>query len=135
MKKIVYIFSFTAFTLIIFYNGCKDSLTSSNIDNIVIPDSNVSYSQYIQPVFNAKCISCHGAGSVEGGVDLTSCGTTTADPRIVFPGEPDNSVLVWTVEGNPSEPLMPPPNSSYPPLTQNQINGIKTWIKEGALCN
>ena len=133
MKKLIIIFSVLMFAAVVFYSGCKDTVTNSDIDKVVIPDSNISYSKYIQPLFNVKCISCHGNGSTEGGVDLTSCGQATADPSIVFPGEPENSKLVWAIEGNPVTTPMPP--IGYPPLNQNQINGIKTWIKEGAQCN
>ena len=133
MKKLFLIFSITAFAVLILYSGCKDTITNSDLNKVVIPDSNVSYAKYIQPIFNVKCITCHGNGKTDGGVNLTSCSGATADPSIVFPGEPENSILVWAIEGNPATQPMPP--VGYPTLTQNQINGIKTWIKEGAQCN
>lgn len=133
MKKLVFAFSMAAFIVVIFYSGCKDTITNTDINKVVIPDSNVSYSKYIQPLFNVKCISCHGNGTIKGGVNLTSCSEATADPSIVFPGEPQNSILVWAIEGNPATSPMPP--IGYPTLNQNQIQGVKTWIKEGAQCN
>lgn len=123
------------FILTIFQTGCKDTVSGVNIDQIVVPDSNVSYSQYIQPIFNIHCISCHGNGELDAGLDLTTWAGTTADPRIVFPGQPENSVLVWTIEGNPAVSPMPPQNSGFAPLNENQFNGIKVWIKEGAKSN
>jgi mono/diheme cytochrome c family protein len=116
--------------LLFFFVGCDD--TTTNIDDKVIPDSNVSYSLHIQPVFNAKCINCHGAGRTDAGLDLTTYSGTIANPDIVFPKVPDNSKLVWSIEGNPAVSPMPPIDSPYPALTQNQINGVKTWIAEGA---
>ncbi len=133
MKNSIFIFLFAAFTAFILYNGCKDTITNSDINKVVIPDSNVSYSKYIQPLFNVKCTSCHGNGTTDGGVTLTSCSQATADPSIVFPGEPENSILVWAIEGNPATSPMPP--IGYPTLNQNQIQGVKVWIKEGAQCN
>ena len=123
-----------AFLIIALYSGCKDQITGADVDKRVIPDSNVSYSQNLQPVFNLKCASagCHEDASRAGGISLTSCTNTTADPSIVFPGEPDNSRLVWAVEGIGNYPMPPP---GYPSLTQSQIKGIRTWIKEGAQCN
>jgi mono/diheme cytochrome c family protein len=121
--------------LLFIYTGCDD--TTTNIDDKVIPDSNVSYSQHIQPVFDAKCVSCHGAGTTEAGLDLTTWSGTTADPSVVSRGEPDNSKLIWTTE-YPSRAgfqQMPPVDSPYPPLTPNQLNGVNTWIKEGAQNN
>lgn|SRR3990172_1898030 len=119
--------------LLLFYAGCDD--TTTNIDDEIIPDSNVSYSLHIQPVFNAKCVNCHGAGTTEAGLDLTTWAGTTADPRIVVDSLPDNSVLVWTIEQRAGFPPMPPIDSRYPPLTLNQLNGLKTWIAEGAINN
>lgn len=128
IKKVLYIALAT-----ILYSGCDD--TTTNIDDEIIPDSNVSYSKHIQPIFNAKCVNCHGAGRTDAGLDLTTWSGTTANPIIVFPGEPDNSKLVWSIEGNPAVEPMPPINSPYPALTQNQVRGVRTWIGEGALNN
>jgi len=127
MKKII------PFILILFYFGCDDSTTE--IERNEIPDSNVSFSKHIQPIFNIKCVNCHGVGITEAGLDLTTWSGTVADPSIVFPGQPENSRLVWSIEGNPAVAPMPPPGSSYIPLTQKQVQGVKTWIKEGALNN
>ncbi len=116
-------------------SGCKDSVTGDQINNTIIPSSNVSYSKYIQPVLNLKCISCHGNGEVDGGVNLTTWANTTADPSIVFPGKPDNSILVWCLQGRAGVSPMPPLDSPYQPLNTNQVNGVITWIKEGAKNN
>jgi hypothetical protein len=134
MKLIVPGFLLVLFFITMSYSGCKDQLTGSDVDNRVIPDSNVSYSQHIQPVFNIKCTNagCHEDAARAGGISLTTCASTTADPSVVFPGEPDNSRLVWAIEGIGNFPMPP---VGYPPLTSNQIKGIRTWIKEGANCN
>ncbi|HSP88014.1 MAG TPA: c-type cytochrome domain-containing protein, partial [Ignavibacteriaceae bacterium] len=88
MKKIF------PFLLLILYLGCEDS--TSNIDDDEIPLTNVSYSKHIQPIFNIKCVNCHGVGITEAGLDLTTWSGTVADPSVVVPDEPDNSKLVWT---------------------------------------
>ncbi len=135
MKKILSLLLTVIFFIVIFWtSGCKDQVTASDVDNRVIPDSNVSYSRDIQPVFNLKCTNagCHEDAARAGGLSLTTCSNTKADPTIVFPGEPDNSRLIWAIEGIGNYPMPPP---GYPPLTQNQIKGIRTWIKEGAECN
>lgn len=135
MKQIFSFLILIIFFIIISYtSGCKDQITGNEIDNRIIPDSNVSYSQDIQPVFNLKCANagCHEDATRAGGISLTTCANTKADPSIVFPGEPDNSRLIWAIEGIGNYPMPP---VGYPPLTTNQINGIRTWIKEGADCN
>jgi hypothetical protein len=129
MKKII------PFFLLLLYLGCEDS--TSNIDDDEIPQTNVSYSKHIQPIFNIKCVNCHGVGVTEAGLDLTTWSGTIADPSIVVPTEPDNSKLVWTIDQPPKPgfPVMPPIGSPYFPVTQNQLRGIKTWIAEGAVNN
>jgi hypothetical protein len=123
-----------SFIFIITYTGCKDQVTASDVDKVVIPDSNVSYSKYIQPVFNIKCASrgCHEDAARAGGISLTTCANTKADASVVVPGEPETSRLVWAIEGIGNYPMPPP---GYPPLNQNQIQGVRTWIAEGAECN
>ena len=124
------------FTSILFLSACKDTGGISDIDKKVIPSSNVSYSEYIQPVFNAHCtnVGCHDDATRAAGLSLTSWGNATEDYLVVAPGNPDNSRLVWAIEANGAI-LMPPYDASVLPLNSNQIQGIKTWIKEGAKNN
>lgn len=114
-------------------SGCDDTITSDELDKRVIPDSNIDYYTHIQPIFSVKCASsfCHDDGTRAGGLSLTSYGNATADLSIVFPGDPSVSKLVWAIEGTGGTQPMPPPGAA-PPLTENQIKGIKTWIAEGA---
>jgi len=118
----------------IIYFGCDDTITVQDVDNREIPDSNVSFSKDIAPIFELKCVSCHGNGGLEGGVDLTTW-AGVVDPRIVIPGEADTSPLVWTIEQRAGFPAMPPIGSPFLPLTLKQIQGVKTWIDEGAKNN
>jgi len=115
--------------VVIIAQSCDDSLTSSDIDNLVMPDSNVSYKAHIAPVFEVKCVPCHNSQSSEAGLDLSSWVNATRDPRIIFPGDDSTSVLVWTIE-RISTPM--PPNEW---LKRNHINGIRIWIREGAQNN
>ena len=76
---------------------------------LVMPDSNVSYSKHIAPVFEVKCVPCHNSSRQEAGLDLSSwVNATTADPSIIARGSDSTSILVWTIEGFPPYPLMPP---------------------------
>lgn len=128
--KIYIFFTIIILSFIVFYLGCDD--TSVGIDDKIIPETNVSFSQHIFPIFNAKCVNCHGVGSVEGGVNLTNWAGATA-PDIVVRSDPDNSPLVWSIQRIPGIPAMPP--EGYVGLTEDQIEGIITWIKEGAKNN
>jgi hypothetical protein len=133
MKKYTSILLAASFMALLFFFGCDDS----NPTNIVIPSKNVSYSKYIQPLFNISCAisGCHDNSTAAGGLALISWSTTVSNPQIVFPYNADNSMLVWAVQGRAGTNPMPPINSTIPPLTQNQVSGIITWINEGAKNN
>jgi len=117
--------------VVIIAQSCDDSLTSSDIDNLVMPDSNVSYKAHIAPVFEVKCVPCHNSQSSEAGLDLSSWVNATRDPTIIFPGSDSTSILVYSIEKFPPYDPMPPNEW----LKRNHINGIRTWIREGAQNN
>lgn len=121
---------FISFVAIVLLASCKD--TGTELEEI--PTSNVSYGQHIQPVFDKLCNSsgCHNDQTKAGGLSLTSWANTTADYLVVAPGLPASSKLVWVITGQ-SVKTMPP--LGWPALNTNQINGIKTWVKEGAKNN
>ena len=131
--KLLIIISLTLTSLYL-YSGCDDTISGSDIDNRIIPDSNVSYSKDIAPIFLVKCNSCHNSSNSEGGVDLSNY-SGVINPAILVPYASDTSLLVWTVERRPGFAAMPPLESSIGPFTARQINGLKTWIDEGAKNN
>jgi hypothetical protein len=110
--------------------SCKDELPTQG--SIVFPSSGVSFGQHVQPLFVQKCTSsCHGTSDA---LDLTPpmyANLMSYQPQLVILGEGDNSLLVQLFDGR-AVPAMPPTGDR---LTDNQINGIKTWINEGALNN
>lgn len=129
--NILLIFSF--FNLLI-SSACDDTSNITEIDSIVIPAQNVSYSQYIQPVLTAKCANayCHDDQTRIGNLSLTSYSNTTASYLVVAPGYPQNSSIALSVQGLSTNPM--PPIGRWA-LTKNQIDGIITWVKEGAKNN
>ena len=120
-------------------SGCKDTNTlvpGESPSTVVFPTRNVSFGVHVQTLFNQACAlpTCHDDNSHAGGLSLTSYyNTVFAVPGIVVSKDPQNSILVMKIEGRgPSGDRMPPgPN----PLNQNQIDGIRTWIAEGAQNN
>lgn len=134
MKKIDITILSTLSLLLLITIACDDTITGEEIDNIEIPGRNVSYQEYIEPVLQIKCANraCHDAISGAGGIVLVTHTHVTRDASIVFPYNPENSRLVWAIEGQTGT-IMPP--LGYYPLTANQVEGIKTWISEGAQNN
>jgi len=132
-KVILNILVASLFGLLLFI-GCDKAVDAEDIDKVVIPEKNVSYGKYIHPVLNLKCATsgCHNDESRAAGYSVNTW-SSTRTPGIVNPGDVQTSTLVWVIEGTVAGRNMPP--FGYPPLNQNQINGIKQWILEGALNN
>ncbi len=135
MKSLNFLLSVIFLSIVFaFLLSCDDTVTNNGED---IPSSNVSYSRYIQPIFNLKCASsgCHDDQTRAGNLSLTSYANATADELIIVPYHPENSILVWAIEGTAGYGPMPPLGAAVLPLSQKEIQGIKTWIKEGAKSN
>ena len=114
---------------------CKDSVTDGNIGDIVFPDSNVSYSRHVEPLFLRACAitGCHDAESMAAGVSFETYQGATSNPLIIWARDTTSSILVWSLEGKNGKTIMPP--TYRPQLTLNQKEGIKRWIWEGAKNN
>lgn len=132
MKKAIYnLISGILFILVIAFSACDDTLNTGELDNIIIPSSGVSFNRHLLPVFELKCNNsgCHNDVDRAGFLSLASWQSATSNLDVVFPGEPESSSLVRSIQGLNNTP-MPPPN--YYPLTKNQIDGIIIWVREGA---
>ena len=131
-----YFLSFILFIGLAFYS-CDDTLTVQNVDDNFIPADSVSFAQHIYPVLQVKCAfsGCHAQPNPADGIDLSTWSGVTADPNIVFPGQPDLSRLVWTIDPSVSGVSKMPPVGYARAITSDQLRGIKTWIAEGALDN
>jgi hypothetical protein len=113
--------------------SCKDQ--RPNTSGYLLPDSNVSYSRDIDPLFAQTCLGsqCHSGSTPAKGLNLeppSYIQLTSFIPQLVSPRD-TNSLLLQYLDGR-MYPQMP---SNQYPLTANQINGIKQWIKEGAKDN
>ena len=115
--------------------SCQDQTTGpvNGTGEIVFPDSNVSYSAHVQPLFDRRCNAsgCHDSGTRAGDLSLQSYVEATERPGMIVPGEPDGSILVQSIEGILGRRM---PLSSTP-LLENQIKGIRQWVLEGARNN
>jgi mono/diheme cytochrome c family protein len=118
--------------------GCADDSTTGpdgSPSSVVFPTDSVSYQAHVQPLFNQACAfsGCHGAGgNTQSRLELDSYqGTLFSVPSVVIPQLPDQSELVLRIEGRIGQRM--PINRN--PLNQNQIQGIRKWIQEGARNN
>ncbi len=93
-------------------------------------DDAATFRRQVAPVFERRCVSCHGGAHPKGGLALTSKQAAFAGGEsgaIIEPGKPDESLLVAYVSGE--KPRMPKDAS---PLTADEVAAIRRWIAEGA---
>lgn len=92
----------------------------------------VDFARQIEPLFQGKCVSCHGPEKQKGGLRLDHprpafAGGDTG--KVIEPGKSAESRLIHLVAGAEPEALMPPKGD---PLTAEQIGVLRAWIDAGA---
>ncbi len=121
----------TAIIAGVFFSCKNNSNPVHNLDDIVFPDTGISYERQVQPLFNIGCAinGCHDASTRANSLDLSDYyGTTQSKFGVVRPYDTTNSRLIWSIEGKNSAIPMPP----YRALNANQVHGLIRWILEGA---
>ncbi|MCC7439132.1 MAG: hypothetical protein IT211_11620 [Armatimonadetes bacterium] len=111
--------------------GCDSGFVTDPRD-IVFPESDVSYSQHVQPLFDLSCTTsgCHDGFTQAAGLRLETYADLFQKPGMVRPNDSARSTLRLAMRGvtvlHPRiEPL----------LTENQVRGVAIWIQEGASNN
>jgi len=95
--------------------------------------SSVSFSKDLAPIFQQKCVTCHGPEKAKGGYRLHTFeglmkGGESKEPPVV-PGQPERSKLFQLLAAKDPDDRMPQKDD---PLPAAQIALIGRWIKEGA---
>ncbi|NDC90107.1 MAG: hypothetical protein EB075_15135 [Bacteroidetes bacterium] len=113
--------------------SCSKKLPTQSDDTP--PDATITYSGTIQPIFNARCVSCHSASVPQSGVNLATYAATMAsrgtqyDALTVLPNNADDSALYDKLLSSPRFGSRMPQGGS---LTSQQIANIRAWINAGA---
>lgn len=109
-------------------NSCmENSITVPN--DIVFPDSNVSYVNHVEPLMKFTCAAggCHNVFDNKAGLALdTHHGLTLSSLGMVIPGKPEQSRLIQILERKVPHSLIIDFR-----INDNQLKGLKTWIREG----
>ena len=91
----------------------------------------VSYAADVKPIFDAKCIKCHGVESTKEGLDMQTYENVMAGSRngsVITPGNADDSELVRLIVRGKM------PNRGQK-LSDEEIQLITDWVNQGALNN
>src|SRR5271169_298718 len=93
----------------------------------------VHFSRDVRPILNQNCMPCHGGVRQKNGVSFLfreeALGTGKSGNRTIVPGKPDESELVARVTSSDPDARMP---YHAPPLSPQQIDVLRRWIKQGA---
>lgn len=110
-----------------FHAACTNS-TVTESQEIVFPESNVSYRNHVDPFLTLACGQCHGTINPAGDIVLTTYdGLLFSRPNLVVPGKPDESLLIQVLELVLNHPV-----GNLAGIPPNQVNGMRTWVEEGA---
>ncbi|MBL8820046.1 MAG: PSD1 domain-containing protein [Planctomyces sp.] len=91
----------------------------------------VDFSTQVAPIFQQKCVSCHGPEMQEGGLRLDQFSGLSAGGKsgpAIIPGKPEESPLISAI-GYKDEALQMPPDEKLP---ANEVTLLTQWIAEGA---
>jgi Protein of unknown function (DUF1553)/Protein of unknown function (DUF1549)/Planctomycete cytochrome C/PA14 domain len=96
-------------------------------------ESEVSFSQEIQPLLARRCFACHGPDKAEGGLRLDNreAALTSLDSgeKAIVPNHPEQSELVKRIFSADDDSRMPPEGK---PLSEREQALLANWITEGA---
>jgi uncharacterized membrane protein len=98
------------------------------------PNPGSFYEKHIDPIFEANCVSCHGAGKIESSLRLdTYEGLMSGgkDGAVIAPGSAEKSLLLQRVT-LPVDNKHFMPAEGHPPLRPTEIAWIHAWIQQGA---
>jgi len=96
-------------------------------------DDEVHFSRDIRPILNQNCMPCHGGVRQKNGVSFLfreeALGTGKSGKRTIVAGKPNESELIKRVTSSDPDTRMP---YHAPPLSRQQIDVLRRWIKQGA---
>src|SRR3954454_8540857 len=93
---------------------------------------NPQFNRDIRPLLADRCYTCHGPDSGTRKADLRLDKEEGAHESVIVAGDPDSSELLRRISSEDPEERMPPAASKKPPLTKEQIELFRKWIKAGA---
>jgi mono/diheme cytochrome c family protein len=92
------------------------------------PTHAVSFAEQVMPIFEARCVECHGASDAELGLNLSTYEGVMAGSdygTVIEKGNPEGSLLIDMIASGD----MPEEGD---PVPAEELDLIRTWIQEGA---
>ena len=93
----------------------------------------IDYNTEVKPIFNKKCIACHGGVRAKANFSLLfredALKPAKSGKYPIVPGKPGQSEMIRRVTETDEDERMP---YKHAPLTKEEISIFKKWIKQGA---
>ncbi len=100
----------------------------------LLPDPKVDFNAEVKPLFNKKCITCHGGVRQKGDFSLLfrkdALLPAKSGKAAIIPGDPGHSEMIRRIMSDDPEIRMP---FHGDPLTAEEKTILKRWIKQGAV--
>lgn len=116
------------------YGSAGAKLSPEQIQQLPPPATRpVNFSKDIAPIFEARCLKCHGRGRDKGDFRIDSRDTLLhggESGAAVVTGNSANSLLIELVAGFDPDTVMPRKGTK---LTRDQIGLLRAWIDQGAV--
>ena len=100
----------------------------------------LDFNRDIRPILSDNCFKCHGPDAQTREADLRLDTEVGAFADLgdgfspIVKGKPDESEIIWRIETEDTEDLMPPADSELA-LTEEEIAKLRQWITDGAEWN
>jgi len=96
-------------------------------------EKKIDYNTQVKPIFNKKCIACHGGVKAKANFSLLfredAMKPAKSGKYPIVPGKPGESEMIRRVTERDEDERMP---YKHDPLTKEEISILKKWIKQGA---
>ena len=103
-------------------------------DDPELASEEVNFLTKIKPIFEARCVSCHGPKKKKGQLRLEPIAEAFPEDEedwwTILPGDPAGSLLVERIKLSEDDDGVMPPRGQL--LTKEEISLIEQWIAQGA---
>ena len=93
----------------------------------------IDFNTQVKPIFNKKCIACHGGVRRKSNFSLLfrvdALARNKSGKPAIIPGDPEHSEMIRRLTINDPDERMP---YKHDPLSKEEIETLRKWIKQGA---
>jgi hypothetical protein len=113
-------------------NSCDQNILNPG-DHIAFPESNVSYQNHVEAFIRVQCsyAGCHNMLNQNGVYDLIGYANWYLNYTLLFVTEDPNASRFYQIVSMDARYPTHYPVFPINQFTDNEVEGIKTWILEG----